>query len=183
MIVIQILHVAPCRELNQRARNRIAASDMSSGPRGAPGGPGQHASRRPDREDPDAKPGANFWDRIKSQRNTTKIGNTTNPRDVASQIAAQARAAVDCPVLQCIGPPSINQGMKAVAIARTYLEESDRGGATSHPDLVVYPEFVKLDDGGEELSSVQLVIAKRARRPGVEKDMRALKVGKDSEAK
>ena len=184
--VIQILHVAPCRELNQRARNRIGASDMSSGPRGprgAPGGPGQHASRRPDREDPDAKPGANFWDRIKSQRNTTKIGNTTNPRDVASQIAAQARAAVDCPVLQCIGPPSINQGMKAVAIARTYLEESDRGGATSHPDLVVYPEFVKLDDGGEELSSVQLVIAKRARRPGVEKDMRALKVGKDSEAK
>ena len=159
-------------------------SEAGGKSRAPPGGPGQHASRRA--ADPDAKRGADFWERIQSKRNTTKIGNGTNPRDVASQIAAQARAAVDCPVLQCVGPQSINQGMKAVAIARTYLEESDRGGATSHPDLVVYPEFVKVNDAeGEELSSVQLVIAKRARRPGVGpgREMRALKVAADSEAK
>ena len=91
---------------------------------------------------------ADFWDRILrpggSGRNVTKVGQGTNPRDVASQIAAQGRAAVDCPVLQCVGPQSTNQAMKAIAIARTYLRQSDESGETSHPDLTVYPEFVKL---------------------------------------
>ena len=50
--------------------------------------------------------------------------NSTNPREVAGQIAAQARAAVDPPLLRCIGPTSTNQGLKAVAIARTYLGQS-----------------------------------------------------------
>jgi stage V sporulation protein SpoVS len=78
-----------------------------------------------------------FWDRIQRGNNVTKIGNATNPRDVASQIAAQARAAVDCPTLQCVGPQSTNQGLKAVAIARTYLQQSDQSGASCHPDIVM----------------------------------------------
>ena len=86
-----------------------------------------------------------FWDRIARGQNVTKIGGNTNPRDVASQIAAQGRAAVDCPLLQCVGPQSTNQAMKAVAIARTYLRQSDASGSSTHPDIAVYPEFVKLD--------------------------------------
>ena len=118
--------------------------------------------------------------------NTTKVGGNTNSREVASQLAAQARAAVDCPTLQCVGPTSINQAVKAVAIARTYLFQSDQSGSSSHPDLTVYPEFVKLDGqqiGREEqLSAVQLVISKRTRRPSVDKEGRSLKVSKDTEA-
>ena len=39
-------------------------------------------------------------------------------------IAAQARACVDCPTLQVVGPQSCNQALKAMAIARTFLKES-----------------------------------------------------------
>ena len=92
---------------------------------------------------------ADFWDRLLrpggTGRNITKVGQGTNPRDIASQIAAQARAAVDCPILQCIGPGATNQAIKAVAIARTYLSKSHSSGTTAHPDCIVYPEFVKLD--------------------------------------
>mmetsp|Transcript_51805 Transcript_51805/g.85938 ORF Transcript_51805/g.85938 Transcript_51805/m.85938 type:complete len:243 (-) Transcript_51805:277-1005(-) len=161
-------------------------SNNASSSRGR-GGPGQHAGRRPpsaSQAGGDTKPGSDFWDRINRGSNVTKIGSNTNPRDVAGQIAAQARAAVDCPILRCVGPQSTNQAMKAVAIARTYLFESDRSGQTSHPDLTVYPEFVKVEGGpDDQLSAVQLVISKRARRPCDVKEGRSLKVGTNTEAK
>ena len=111
----------------------------------------------------------------------TKVGSNTNPRDVASQIAAQARAAVDCPTLQCIGPSATNQAIKAISIARTYLAKSDASGQTAHPDVIVYPEFVKLDaaqhdDAGQPLSAIQLTLCKRVRRTSVDKEGRSLKV-------
>mmetsp|Transcript_5412 Transcript_5412/g.17972 ORF Transcript_5412/g.17972 Transcript_5412/m.17972 type:complete len:174 (+) Transcript_5412:53-574(+) len=150
----------------------------------APGGPGRHASRRPpDARAEGAKPGSDFWDRIQRGNNVTKIGNSTNPRDVAGQIAAQARAAVDCPFLQCVGPQSTNQGLKAIAIARTYLQQSDQSGDTCHPDIVMYPEFVHLT-GDEDLSAISMRLAKRTRRPGVTgKEGRILKVGNQTDPK
>ena len=63
--------------------------------RGGQRGPGQHSARRPaPGAGEEAKPGSDFWDRIlrPNGRNVTKVGSQTNPRDVASQIAAQARA-------------------------------------------------------------------------------------------
>jgi len=136
------------------------------------------------------KPGSDFWDRILrpggAARNTTKVGQGTNPRDVASQIAAQARAAVECPTLQCIGPGATNQAIKAIAIARTYLFKSNEGGSTQHPDIVVYPEFVKLDPSqGDDtaLSALELTLAKRSRRTSVDKEGRSLKVSSATEAK
>ena len=80
--------------------------------------------------------------------------------------------------------------MKAIAIARTYLRQSDASGSSTHPDIAVYPEFVKLDSaqgggGGanDTLSAMQLVLSKRSRRTSVDKDGRQLKVGKDTDAK
>jgi len=155
------------------------------------GGPGQHAARKPAGGDDNAKPGSDFWDRIlrPNGRNTTKVGQSTNPREVASQIAAQARAAVDCPTLQCIGPSATNQAIKAVSIARSYLAKSDASGETAHPDVIVYPEFVKLDaasgqvDDGHALSAMQLTLCKRVRRTSVDKEGRSLKVSSSTEAK
>ena len=134
---------------------------------------------------------ADFWDRILKPgghgRNVTKVGSNTNPRDVASQIAAQGRAAVDCPTLQAIGPSATNQAIKAVAIARTYLVKSDAAGQSSHPDLIVYPEFIKLDasqvEEGTALSALQLTLSKRMRRTSVDKEGRSLKVSSQTEAK
>lgn len=117
------------------------------------------------------------------------MGQSTNPREVASQIAAQARAAVDCPTLQCIGPSATNQAIKAVSIARNYLAKSDASGETAHPDVIVYPEFVKLDaasgqmDDGPALSAMQLTLCKRVRRTSVDKEGRSLKVSSSTEAK
>jgi len=156
-----------------------------------PGGPGQHAARKQNGGEDNVKPGSDFWDRIlrPNGRNTTKVGQSTNPREVASQIAAQARAAVDCPTLQCIGPSATNQAIKAVSIARNYLAKSDASGETAHPDVIVYPEFVKLDaasgqmDDGPALSAMQLTLCKRVRRTSVDKEGRSLKVSSSTEAK
>ena len=132
---------------------------------------------------------ADCWDRILrpggAARNTTKVGQNTNPRDVASQIAAQGRAAVECPTLQCIGPGATNQAIKAIAIARTYLAQSNEGGATQHPDIVVYPEFVKLEPGQDDvtLSALELKLIKRSRRTSVDKEGRSLKVSSSTDAK
>jgi len=50
-----------------------------------------------------------FFARIERGNNLTKCGAKTNPRDTAMLIAAQARACVDCPTLQVVGPQSTNQ--------------------------------------------------------------------------
>jgi hypothetical protein len=50
-----------------------------------------------------------FFARIERGNNLTKCGSKTNPRDTAMLIAAQARACVDCPTLQVVGPQSTNQ--------------------------------------------------------------------------
>ena len=75
------------------------------------------------------------------------------------------------PSVVATGPAAINQAMKAIAIARTYLRQSDASGSSTHPDIAVYPEFVKLDSaqgggGGanDTLSAMQLVLSKRSRR-------------------
>ena len=65
-----------------------------------------------------------FFERIERGNNLTKMGSSSNPRDTAMLIAAQARACVDCPTLQAVGPQSTNQALKAIAIARTFLKES-----------------------------------------------------------
>jgi stage V sporulation protein SpoVS len=156
------------------------SSGGASGGAGRRHGPGQHAARKPPSAESDDKPGADFWYRIMRGYNKTKVGSSTNPRDIAKQIAAQARAAVDAPILQCIGAPSTNQAIKAIAISRTYLEKSDQAGISAHPDIIVYPEFVKLEsnDATQEapLSALQMTLSKRSRRTSVDKEGRALKV-------
>lgn len=147
---------------------------------------GQHAAAPRDRD----KHKGDFWSRIDRGRNLTKVGANSNPRDIASLIAAQARAAVECPRLQCVGPGATNQAIKAVAISRTYLQASDKAGLSAHPDVIVYPEFVHLDapqpgnaGGGGALSALQLTLCKRARRHSVDKEGRSLKVSSNTDAK
>jgi len=115
-----------------------------------------------------------FFARIERGNNLTKCGAKTNPRDTAMLIAAQARACVDCPTLQVVGPQSTNQAMKAIAIARTFLAKS---GDT---DICVQPEFIHLEDGH---TGILLHMSKRARRTSGEKEAQTLKVASGTDSK
>ena len=93
-----------------------------------------------------------------------KVKGDSKPNSVAGAICNVVRESAkgNPPAVVATGPNAINQAMKAIAIARTYLKQSDAGGDSSHPDLTVYPEFVKLSSAdqrgggptaaGEELS-------------------------------
>lgn len=116
-----------------------------------------------------------FYDRIARGNNLTKIGNSSAPRDVAMLISAQARAPVDCPTLQAVGPQATNQAVKAIAIARTFLKESQS------IDICVQPEFFQLDDGH---TGLLLPIRKKTRRSrSGEDEAQALKAAGGTDAK
>lgn len=70
-----------------------------------------------------------------------KIKRDANPNLLAGAIASMARNGVKAE-LQAIGAGAVNQGVKAVAIARSYL-------ASSGIDLVVMPFFkdIEVDNG------------------------------------
>lgn len=103
-----------------------------------------------------------FHDRIARGNNLTKMGNSSSPRDTAMLIAAQARSCVDCPTLQAVGPQATNQAVKSIAIARTFLKQSDS------IDICMQPEFVLLEDGHTGLL-LQVLRAHRAARRGHER--------------
>jgi stage V sporulation protein S len=53
--------------------------------------------------------------------------------------------------VQAIGPHAINQAVKAIAIARSYLEEDGL-------DLQTQPSFVKLELQNEERTAVRFTV-------------------------
>ncbi len=83
-----------------------------------------------------------------------KVSATSTPTAVAGAIAKVARAHSDT-VLQAIGAGAVNQAIKAVAIARSYLEQDGL-------DLSVVPAFANIDINGEERTALRLHIEARA---------------------
>jgi stage V sporulation protein S len=84
---------------------------------------------------------------------TLKVAATSNPATVAGAIANNIREgrAVE---LVAMGPNSVNQSVKAVAIAREYLRED-------FVELACRPEFMHLSIDGEEKSAIKLVVLTR----------------------
>jgi stage V sporulation protein S len=56
--------------------------------------------------------------------------------------------------VQAIGASAVNQAVKAVAIARSYL-------ALDGIDIICVPEFVEVDIEGQERTAIKLVITPR----------------------
>jgi stage V sporulation protein S len=56
--------------------------------------------------------------------------------------------------MQAIGASAVNQAIKAIAIARGYLEQD-------HIDLAVIPNFTEVQIEGNERTAVRLAIFKR----------------------
>lgn len=81
---------------------------------------------------------------------TLKVAAASNPATVAGAIANNIREgrAVE---LVAMGPNSVNQAVKALAIAREYLRDD-------FIEIACRPEFMHLTIDGEEKSAIRLVV-------------------------
>lgn len=82
-----------------------------------------------------------------------KVSAKSNPNSVAGALAAVLRER-DTAELQAVGAGAINQAIKAVAIARSYLK-------TSQIDLTCVPSFIDVEINGNERTGISLAIERR----------------------
>ena len=92
--------------------------------------------------------------------NLIKVASTSRSTAVAGAIAGVMREQ-DRVDVQAIGAGAVNQAIKAVAIARGYLE-------LDGIDIVCAPSFVEVVIEGQERTAVRLGIEKRTGAPLVE---------------
>ncbi|MDZ7703824.1 MAG: stage V sporulation protein S [Trueperaceae bacterium] len=78
---------------------------------------------------------------------TLRVSGNSRPNSVAGAIAALIRSESEVEV-QAIGPQAVNQAVKAIAIARSYVEPDGL-------DLSTQPSFVKLELQNEERTAVR----------------------------
>ena len=83
-----------------------------------------------------------------------KVSAHSNPNSVAGALAGVMREQPNAE-LQAIGAGAINQAVKAIAIARSYLHD---GGI----DLVCIPEFTDVEIEGNVRTAIRLVVERRS---------------------
>ncbi|MBC5815968.1 MAG: stage V sporulation protein S [Candidatus Eremiobacteraeota bacterium] len=86
-----------------------------------------------------------------------KVSAKSNPNSVAGALAAVLRERENAE-LQAVGAGAINQAIKAVAIARTYLKASNM-------ELVCVPSFIDVEISGNERTGISLAV-RRVMPPG-----------------
>ena len=82
-----------------------------------------------------------------------KVSARSNPNSVAGALAAVLRERPHAE-LQAVGAGAINQAIKAVAIARTYLKE---GGLS----LACVPSFINVEIDEKERTGISLAVERR----------------------
>jgi stage V sporulation protein S len=82
-----------------------------------------------------------------------KVSSESRTSAVAGAIAGVVRENNRADV-QAIGAGAVNQAVKAIAIARGYLQEDGL-------DVVCMPEFTTVDIDGKERTAIRLVIEPR----------------------
>lgn len=82
-----------------------------------------------------------------------KVSAKSNPNSVAGALAAVLRER-DFAELQAVGAGAINQAVKAVAIARSYLK-------SGQIDLACVPSFIDVEINGNERTGISLAIERR----------------------
>ena len=83
-----------------------------------------------------------------------KVSAKSNPNSVAGALAAVLRERENAE-LQAVGAGAINQAIKAVAIARSYLKSSEI-------DLTCVPSFIDVEINGNERTGISLAIERHA---------------------
>ena len=84
---------------------------------------------------------------------TLKVSSKSNPSKVAGAIANVFRSE-GVVEIQTIGAGSLNQAIKAIAIARGYV-------APTGKDLVCIPAFSDIVIDGEERTAIKLIVESR----------------------
>jgi len=99
-----------------------------------------------------------------------KVSAKSNPKNVAGSISHTSRSG-DSPTVMATGAVSMNQAIKAIAIARGYLEDNKL-------DLTVRPEF-----RNEERGALSFVLIKGPTRRNTQQqeDQQELRVAQSSE--
>ncbi len=82
-----------------------------------------------------------------------KVSAHSRSTAVAGAIAGVMRDFRHAEV-QAIGASAVNQAVKAVAIARSYLTEDGI-------DIVCVPQFVEIDIDGQERTAVRIIVEPR----------------------
>ena len=84
--------------------------------------------------------------------NVLKVSAKSNPNSVAGALAAvlRERPSVE---LQAVGAGAINQAVKAVAIARSYL--------AGQMEAICVPSFIDVQIDGNERTGISLLIERR----------------------
>jgi stage V sporulation protein S len=86
--------------------------------------------------------------------NVLKVSAKSNPNSVAGALAAVLRER-ESAELQAVGAGAINQAIKAVAIARSYLK-------AGHIDVACVPSFIDVDINGNERTGISLTVERRS---------------------
>ncbi|MGA3037149.1 MAG: stage V sporulation protein S [Vulcanimicrobiaceae bacterium] len=84
-----------------------------------------------------------------------KVSAQSNPNSVAGALAGVLRER-ESAELQAIGAGATNQAVKAIAIARSYLEASAY-------DIVCIPEFIDVEIDGKERTAIRLAVERRSK--------------------
>ncbi len=88
-----------------------------------------------------------------------KVSAKSRSTAVAGAIAGVIRESQHVEV-QAIGAGAVNQAVKAIAIARSYLERDAL-------DIVTVPTFAEVDINGQERTAVRFIIQARKMGEGV----------------
>jgi stage V sporulation protein S len=86
-----------------------------------------------------------------------KVSAKSNPNSVAGALAAVLRER-DTAEIQAVGAGAINQAVKAVAIARSYLK-------ATQIDLACIPSFIDVQINGNERTGISLAVERRTPAP------------------
>jgi len=84
-----------------------------------------------------------------------KVSAHSSPNSVAGALAGVLRER-ESAELQAIGAGATNQAVKAIAIARSYLETSDF-------DITCIPEFIDVTIEGKDRTAIRIVVERRPR--------------------
>lgn len=82
-----------------------------------------------------------------------KVSTKSSPNAVAGAIAGIMREGRPVCV-QVIGAGALNQAVKAIAIARSFVREDGL-------DPICHPEFADVDIGGETRTAIRLIVEHR----------------------
>ena len=83
-----------------------------------------------------------------------KVSANSRTASVAGAVAGVMREKGHAEV-QAIGAGAVNQAVKAIAIARGYLQEEG-------VDIVCVPNFVEVDIDGQQRTALRLQVVKRS---------------------